>query len=123
MINRLSGSNASQVQDASLLNVGQQKAVEKVDGGKTASPDGGASSDLVDQINISPEARLAYEQEKDALRYSRLAQRIKSPDHADRVSQLKNMVDNGRINEYLRSVNTDRLADSLLSSPVGSFLK
>ena len=125
MVDSISG-KPNNIQDASLLNVGQQQStqsVEKVNVESAKDAAGSAALQLVDQASISDEAKKAYESEKETLRFSRLAQRVKAPFNAEKVAQLKNMVDSGRINDYLRSLNTDALADSILNSPSGAFLR
>ncbi len=120
MVDSISGKN---VQDASLLNIGQQQSVEKTNVDSAKDTQSVASLKLLDQATISDEARKAYESEKEILRFSRLAQRIREPFDADKVSHFKNLLDSGRINDYLRSLNTDELAASLLGSPSAAFLR
>ncbi len=125
MVDSISG-NSNSIQDAALLNVDRQQAsqnVEKIN--LEAAKDANASStlQLVDQATISDEAKKAYESEKDVLRLSRLAQRIQEPYDAEKVSRMKDLVDSGRINEYLRSINTDDLAQSILNSASGAAFK
>ena len=105
-----------------LLNIGQQSNVEKVnkDSSETANV---PSLKLLDSATISDEAKRAYESEKETIRFSRLAQRVKEPFDNDKVAYFKNMLDSGRINDYLRSVNTDELAGSMLKSAGGAFLR
>jgi hypothetical protein len=125
MVDSISG-KPNNIQDASLLNIAQQQSsqsVEKVNLESAQDTAALGTTQLLDQATISDEAKKAYESEKEVLRLSRLAQRIKEPYDADKVAQMKNLVDSGRINEYLRSLNTDELADSILNSPSGAFLQ
>lgn len=123
MVDSISG-KSNPIQDTSLLNVNQQQSVERVNVESAQETTNVASLDLLDQATVSDAAKKAYESEKEVLRFSRLAQRIKgTSDDSDRVSQLKNLVDSGRINEYLRGINTESLADSILNSPSGAFLR
>ncbi len=122
MVDSISG-KPNQIQDAGLLNIDRQQSVEKTNLESAKESSNAEVLRLVDQATISDEAKLAYEKEKEVLRYSRLAQRIKEPFDADKVSNIKNMLDNGRINEYLRSINTDELAQSILDSPSGASLR
>lgn len=122
MVDSISG-KSNPIQDAGLLNIDRQQSVEKINTESAQQATGGQAAQLLDQATISDAAKSAYENEKEVLRFSRLAQRGKEPYNADKVSQLKNLVDNGRINEYLRSINTDELANSLLNSPSGAFLR
>jgi predicted lipid-binding transport protein (Tim44 family) len=122
MVDSISG-NSNSIQDASLLNVDRQQAsqsVEKINVESAKDASGAGTLQLVDQATISDAAKKAYESEKDVMRLSRLAQRVKEPYDADKVAHLKNMVDSGRINDYLRSLNTDELAQSILNSPSGA---
>ena len=125
MVDSISG-NSNSIQDAGLLNVDRQQAsqnVEKVN--LESAQDTGSTStlQLVDQATISDEAKKAYESEKDTLRLSRLAQRVKEPYDADKVARMKDMLDSGRINDYLRSLNTEQIAQSILDSSSGAFLR
>jgi len=122
MVDSISG-KSHQIQDSGLLGVNQQQSVERVNTEAAQQTDKLSSLNLLDQATISDAAKKAYESEKEVLRFSRLAQRIKDAPDTDKVSNLKNLVDSGRINEYLRSVNTESLADSLLNSPSGAFLQ
>ena len=124
MVDSISGKN--HINEADLLGVSQQQSsqsVEKVNTEAARQAGNASSLKLLDEATISDEARKAYEGEKEILRFSRLAQRIKEPFNADKVGQMKDLLDSGRINDYLRSLNTDALADSLLSSPSGAFLR
>lgn len=125
MVDSISG-KPNHIQDANLLGVNQQQSSESVQKVNVESARESAnvgSLKLLDEATISDEAKKAYESEKEVLRFSRLAQRIKEPYNSDKVAQMKNLVDNGRINDYLRSINTDELANSLLNSPSGAFLR
>ncbi|HEY9686237.1 MAG TPA: hypothetical protein V6C52_04605 [Coleofasciculaceae cyanobacterium] len=125
MVDGISGKN-NNIQDADLLNVGQQQSsrnVEKVNI-ETAQETASVSSlKLLDEAHISDEAKKAWESEKEILRFSRLAQRVKEPFNSEKVAQIKGMLDAGRINDYLRSLNTDTIAESILNSPSSAFLR
>lgn len=122
MVESISG-HSPKIQDAALLGVNQQQTVERVNTEAAGQTEKLSALDLLDQATISDAAKNAYESEKEVLRFSRLAQRIKTPSDSDKVSHLKNLLDSGRINEYLRGLNTDSLAESLLNSPSGAFLR
>lgn len=122
MVDHISGKSLNIQSDNGLLNIGQQN-VEKVNVDSARQTANVPSLTLLDEATISDEAKKAYEGEKEILRFSRLAQRIKEPFNSEKVAQMKNLLDTGRINEYLRSLNTDALADSLLNSPSGAFLR
>jgi hypothetical protein len=123
MVDRISSSHIDPLGDSSLHGVGAQQQAEKVGAGKIAKTDDAASASLLDQASISDEARETYAAEKETLRFSRLAQREKAPVDMDKVTKFRELLDNGRINDYLRSLNTNALADSLLASSSGSFLR
>lgn len=122
MVDSISG-KSNGIQDTSLLNINQQQTVEKVNQESAADSKQIASLQFGDAATISDAARQAYESEKEVLRFSRLAHRVKETIDTDKIAQFKGMIDNGRINEYLRSLNTDTLAQSLLNSPSGAFLR
>lgn len=122
MVDSISG-KPNQIQDAGLLNIDRQQSVEKTNLESANETSGASVMKLLDQATISDEAKTAYEKEKEVMRFSRLAQRIKEPVDSEKVGNIKNMLDNGRINEYLRSINTDALAQSILDSPSGAFLR
>jgi hypothetical protein len=92
--------------------------------------DASATISLEDNATVSPEARARYEQDREVLRFARLAQRAdttsQAPDKAartEKIVQLKNMLDSGRINDYLRTVDTTTLVNDILNSPTGTFLR
>jgi len=122
MVDSISGKN-NPIQDNGLLNVDRQQSVEK-NNLESASENKSASVlKLLDEATISDEAKTAYEKDKEVMRFSRLAQRIKTPFDSEKVANIKNMLDSGRINEYLRSINTEDLAQSLLNAPGSAFLR
>jgi hypothetical protein len=122
MVDSISG-KTNPIQDNGLLNVDRQQSVEK-NNLESASENKSASVlKLLDEATISDEAKTAYEKDKEVMRFSRLAQRIKTPFDSEKVANIKNMLDSGRINEYLRSINTEDLAQSLLNAPGSSFLR
>lgn len=122
MVDSISG-KPNQIQDAGLLNIDRQQSVEKTNQESASETSAAAVTKLLDEASISDEAKKAYQQDKEVMRFSRLAQRIKEPIDTDKIANIKNMLDNGRINEYLRSLNTDALAQSILDSPSGAFLR
>lgn len=122
MVDSISG-KTNPIQDNGLLNVDRQQSVEK-NNLESASENKSASVlKLLDEATISDEAKNAYEKDKEVMRFSRLAQRIKTPFDSEKVANIKNMLDSGRINEYLRSINTEDLAQSLLNAPGSAFLR
>lgn len=79
-------------------------------------------SHLLDQADISDAARARLDAEKDVMRFTSLAVRQDEGFDADKVAYFKDLLDSGRINDYLRGLNNNDLADSLLNSPVSAFL-
>ena len=125
MVDSISG-NSNSIQDAGLLNVDRQQAsqnVEKINLESAKDTSTASSLQLVDQATISREAKMAYESEKETLRFSRLAQRIKEPYDVDKVAQMKNLLANGGIQDYLDNLNPEDLAQSMLNSPSGASLR
>lgn len=122
MVDSISG-KPNQIQDTGLLNIDRQQSVEKTNLESAKETGSNAVHKLLDEASISDEAKKAYEQDKEVMRFSRLAQRIKEPVNTEKVAHIKNMLDSGRINDYLRSLNTDALAQSILNSPSGAFLR
>ncbi|WP_373531079.1 hypothetical protein [Vampirovibrio sp.] len=122
MVDSISG-NSNSIQDSALLNVDRQQSVEKTNVESASENKSAGVLKLLDEATISDEAKTAYQKDKEVMRFSRLAQRIKTPFDSEKVANIKNMLDSGRINEYLRSINTDDLAQSLLNSPNSAFLR
>lgn len=106
---------SSGIRESNAIQQANQEASQN-----TQSPE---ALDYVDHATISPEALQKLESDKKVLQFTRIAQRISPDQNPDKVAQLKDLVDSGRINEYLRSLNTDTLADQLLNSPSGTYLK
>ena len=119
MVDRISG---KPVDNQQLLQVGQN-AVEKVNQEAAKESASVGSLGTLDQATISDEALKAYEQEKEVLKFSRLAMRVKEPYDADKVARMKDLIDSGRINDYLRNLDNGALADSILNSAAGAFLR
>jgi|GEM_PF-1641664 len=85
----------------------------------TSAPKDTKNTDAVNDattVTISDQARQAAESEKDVIKFSRLAQREKTPFDSEKVATFKAMLDNGRINGYLSGLNTDKLAASMLET-------
>jgi hypothetical protein len=79
---------------------------------------------LSDTADISDSARSRLASEKEAMHFSGMASRMEEPFDAEKVNTLKTMLDNGRINDYLRHISNDMLADTLLNSPAkGALLR
>lgn len=78
---------------------------------------------LEDSATISSEAVLRFEREKEGLRFARQVQRQPEPFDTDKVAQMKALIDNGRMGEYLQNLDTDSLVDAILAGPSGAFLR
>lgn len=126
MLDSISGKQ-SPIHGSDLNGVGAQQSSQSVEKVNVQSAKDSASvkslDQFLDEAIISPEAKVAYEKEKASLQFARLAQRIKEPYNGETVGQMKNLLDSGRINEYLRTVNTDTLAQNILQSASGKFLR
>ncbi len=128
MVDQVSGRNLSLIQD-STANLLGSKTTQTEEVTRTAAQTTKAAPEKVegplsyeDNVTISSEAKNRYEKEKEVLRFSRLAQR--SPNQVDdsKVSNFRQLIEHGRINDYLRSLNTDQIAASILNSPAKAFL-
>ncbi|MBY0405945.1 MAG: hypothetical protein K2X66_18730 [Cyanobacteria bacterium] len=75
-----------------------------------------------DNATLSDEAKNRFNQEKEVLKFSRLAQRVDDGTNPSKVSLLKDLVNSGRINDYLRGINNEDLAQKIIDSPFGSYL-
>ena len=122
MVDRISGQSSS-LQDAALLQATQQGQVERVSKDTKSNAAESTLGAGYDKASISQEALEAWEKEKQALKYSRQAQMTAPDVDYDKVARIKNLVDSGRINDYLNTVDTNSLVESLLSSPAGAFLR
>lgn len=126
MVDNILGSDSNSILDNSnILNLKNQnvKDVNVAAASSEASVSALKDLGLQDGAFISPEAMERFAQEREALRFSRMAQRINVDSDPDRVSTLKDMVNSGRINEYLRSINTEDLAQKILDGPFGHYLQ
>lgn len=123
MVDSIRGSEPGLIRESSLQQTGAQERVEQVN--QNAAKDAGnvGSLSTIDNATISDEARAAYEQEKEILKFSRLAMRVKETMNMDKVSKLKDMVNSGKINDYLNSLDNNSIADAILQSPSGAFLR
>jgi hypothetical protein len=76
-----------------------------------------------DSANISDLAKRLAERDIEAKEFTKLA--LGEPEQSSKsefTSHLKNLLDSGRISEYLRTVNTDSIVNSLLKSGAGKFV-
>lgn len=126
MLDRVNGSSNNPLIDAAgLLKTGEsaQSVQETNKQSAENSNQVGSLMELSDGANISEEARIRYEREKEVFKFSRLSQKVDEGTQPDRVSLLKELVNSGRINEYLRTINNEDLAQKILDSSSGGFLK
>jgi hypothetical protein len=126
MLDRVNGaSNNPLIDAAGLLKTGEsaQSVQETNKQSAENSNQVGSLMELSDGANISEEARIRYEREKEVFKFSRLSQKVDEGTQPDRVSLLKELVNSGRINEYLRTINNEDLAQKILDSSTGGFLK
>lgn len=127
MVNSISGNLQPVPPEAGLLNQVEQRqggpAIEKIgtNASEKAAQAGGLT--LVDEATISDAAKKACAQDKEALRLGRMAQRIQEPYNGEKVEQFRSLLDSDRIDEYLNNIQPEALADSVLKSPSGAFLR
>jgi hypothetical protein len=76
-----------------------------------------------DSASISDEALRRLDRDREVLKFGRQAVRQSQSHNAEKVAYFKDMLDSGRINDYLRSVDTDHLVNELLSGPAGGYLR
>jgi predicted lipid-binding transport protein (Tim44 family) len=125
MVDQVGANNNNPIQNGSLLN-SQTQTVKDVNQQAAANSSAVSSLkqlDIQDGVQISMEARNRLESEKDVLRFSRLAQRVQEDFDHEKVNRIKNLLNSGRINEYLRGINTEEMADKILDSPFGNYLR
>jgi hypothetical protein len=126
MLDRVNGPSSNPLIDAAgLLKTGEstQNVQETNRQSAESSNQVGSLMALTDGANISEEARVRYEREKEVFKFSRLSQKVDEGTQPDRVALLKDLVNSGRINEYLRTINNEDLAQKILDSSSGGFLK
>lgn len=125
MVDKLTAGDSNPIRDGNLLQLRTQNVSDV--NRQAAADSSGVSSlselDVQDGVNISSEALNKLESEKEVLKFSRLAQRVQETSDQDKVSRLKDLVNSGRINEYLRDINTNDLAQKILDSPFGNYLR
>lgn len=126
MLDKVAASNNNPLIDAAgLLKAGETAQNVREANKQSADNTQELSSllDLTDGASISDEARARFEKEREAFRFSRLSKPVDEAPQPDRVALLKDMVNSGRINEYLRTINNEDLAQKILEGPTGGFLK
>ena len=98
-----------------------QQQVEQTRDGANGNKNTG-NTPLGENVELSEDAIKLYEAEKEASRFAALARKSEAPFDREKVGQIKNLLDSGRINEYLNKLDYNDLADTLLNSPVQNAL-
>ena len=78
--------------------------------------------DSMDTSFISVAARQKYEAEREALYFAAQVPSEAATFNHDKVSQFKELMNTGRIHNYLAQLDNTVLVDKLLLSPAGAFL-
>lgn len=126
MVNSISGDSTGGIQERSVLStqVEQSEKVAGTDTAKQGEAVQGSSSDWGASVStISDAAKEAYAKDKEILTFSRQAQLAPPSYNHEKVAALKSMVENGQIEAYLKTFNSEDLAASLLSSSAGSYIR
>ncbi|MGE0200613.1 MAG: hypothetical protein AB7P76_06560 [Candidatus Melainabacteria bacterium] len=123
MVDSISRKNPSLVPDAAAAGVQTTQDIARLNQQAAEVAITDKTVDYLDNASLSEEAKRAFESEREILKYARLAMRVQDTPDGDKVAQLKNLVDSGRIQEYLSSINPGELVDAMLSAPVAGYLK
>lgn len=121
MIDRLQNNAALNSLTSSLNDLDQTADVKQAEGIGAANKANNSAAGLFaieDNATVSEGARKRLEADQYAKRLT-----LSPFEASQRVVMLKNLVDNGRISEYLNQLSDESLADKLLSSPVAAFLR
>lgn len=122
MVDGISGyQNNGNINELQTGQLQQNQQVERVNRESAGAQKSGVTN-LSDHAEISDAARARLEAEKEASRYASMAARMDEPFDADKVSYFKSLLDSGKINDYLRGLNNEDLADTLLKGPLGASL-
>jgi hypothetical protein len=104
------------------LQAGQLNQNQQVERVNQESAGGQKSADVIslfDKADISDAAMQKLDAERDLIKFASLAQRMDEPYNEGKVSYFKDLLDSGRINDYLRGLSNNDLADSMTKSPLG----
>lgn len=136
MVNRVDSNHLNSLLGTGMSNPLQQnegaeetqatKAVDRLH--QEAQEKAGVADSGAANVSISSEAKTLWKREQEALRFARLAmsqpETVDNPaERSGKIAYLQNLVDHGRTQEYLRTLNTDDLVNSMLSSPTAAFLR
>lgn len=127
MVERIDGMNTAPLNHRDLMetkHADKSAEAERLGApGKEAENAGATGRAVAAEASISPEARQRLEAEREVMKFTRMALMEKEPPSNPRVAELRDMLDNGRINDYLRSINTDEMVDAILSGPAAASLR
>ena len=101
----------------------QQGEVDSVDVKATAAAQE-TTSDLgiTDRAEVTPGLLDKALKAQELAKFGRAANRLEEPFNAEKVGHFKELMNSGRIHEYLSSLNTEALVDSLVSGPAGGYV-
>ncbi len=119
MVNSINGSgnDSSLIQDSALLRRTETEEVNRQaadNSNKVAS-----LGEFNDTATVSKGAKRLYEADK----FGRMAQQIAEPFDSDKVARLREMVQHGKISDILKNFDDADLAEGLINSPAGAFLR
>ncbi len=117
MVNSISGNESSAVQDSALLRRTETEEVNRRAADNSSKVE--SLGLFNDTATVSQGAKRLYEAEK----FGRMAQQIEEPFDSEKVARLRELVQHGKTNEILRNFDNGDLADSLINSPAGAFLR
>ncbi len=123
MVDGISGSHNNGISELKSGLINQNQQVEQTNQESSNSQQSGNVLNLFDQAEISSDAKTRFQSEKELMKYSTTAFRQDEAFNTDKVSQFKSMLDSGRINDYLSSLNPNDLANNILNSPAAALLK
>lgn len=116
MVDSISGHNINEI-GVGQLNQNQQ--VERLNR-ESSDADKSGIVRLLDYADISDAALNRLNAEKDLMKFSSLASRLDESFDDGKVAYFKDLLDSGRINDYLRGLSNEALADDILNSPLGA---
>jgi len=120
MVNNINPSNShalTDLQSAALEQAQQLQGPQSRQAQEAAKKAG-----LTDRMDISEEALTLANRDKDVMKYARMLTRQPEDVDTEKVSTFKSMLDSGRINDCLRRLGEDTLANDLLKSPAAAML-
>lgn len=123
MVNHISQYQRNNQLNQAALQAASTKEANNVSADKSAKQNQNAQK--VDLHTNAVTTKLSDTARKlnEALSFAKHVPSEESLFNADKVSELKNMVDKGDIKELLARYNTDDMAAGLLNSPTAAFLR